>query len=311
MRPIEASNTPPSLEGEFRKAVNEGDAAIRDREDAIRRRDEALSYASRKSMRQSVFCHIPRTGGSSIWHELTECADRAGVPILDLYWLAKSKYGSIRFAYNVLVDHADVLSRSNTLIHLHTFHNISYFLRDEQTIYTTIVRDPVQRFCSDVAHLHNALLSFSETAREEFFAAVPWNSDLKALMIDGAASLDALLEMAIRESYFRFFYYHFFYAVLCAKPVPINQFEPPNDEAIENLARQIKDRFAYIGRYPEVAEAYHNIAGCFGLPHDRSESFTKHINRSDANQRILNSRERFADAFQHSYQLLAAAGLPF
>ncbi|HEX4415701.1 MAG TPA: hypothetical protein VH107_18860 [Lacipirellulaceae bacterium] len=109
-----------------------------------------------------------------------------------------------------MADHPDVLDGPNTLIHLHSLHNISYFLRDKRVTYTAIVRDPIERFCSDIAHLHNALLNFSEVAREDFLARMPWNTELKALMIDDSASLDNLLEMAAKESFFRFFYYHFF-----------------------------------------------------------------------------------------------------
>jgi hypothetical protein len=295
----------------YQDTIAERDSAIQNREDAIRLRDEVLEREARRSTRHFVFCHIPRTGGSSVWHALAECAAKTGVPILDLYWLSMSQYSSTGFAYNVLSDHAGILSRQSTLIHLHTFDNISYFLSEKEVIYTTIVRDPIDRFCSDVAHLHNALLKFSESAREEFFASVPWSPDLKSLMIDDAASLDALLELAARESFFRFFYFHFFFAVLCAKPLPIKEFEPPNEHAIKYLAGRIKERFAYIGRYPDVAESFHNIAECFGLPHDRDRPFTQHINRTDVNKSVQHSRERFAGAFQCSYQLLAAVGQTF
>jgi hypothetical protein len=284
------------------------------RNEDVRLRDEAMKLAdkSQHAVRHVVFCHIPRTGGSSVWHALAESAASAGVPIIDLYYLSQLNYGSTQFVYNVLADYRDLLKSTRAIIHLHTLHNIGYFLQDENIVYTTVVRDPIERFCSDVFHLHNALLTFTEAARQDFLNKMPWNSDFAAMMIDDTAPLDQLLEAAAEEPFFRFFYYHFFFGILCSKPVPTNQFQPPDGaDAIEDLARRVKQRFAYIGRYPDVAGSFHAIAESFGLPHDRSQPFSKHINHSGVNQKIQHSRQRFADTFRTSYQLLESIGISF
>ena len=287
---------------------------MRDRDEARQQRDEFGQRLIEVDTvaRHLVFFHIPRTGGSSIWHALADSAATIELPIVDLFYLSQLDYGSTEYALNVLADNRELLRRCDTLIHLHTPQNISYFLREDRIVYTTIVRDPIERFCSDVAHLHLVLPNFSEAARSEFLAKARWEQCFVDAMTDVAVPTDSLLEMAAEEPFFQYYYYHHFYGLMCEKPIPVRRLEAPADEnSIDELARAVRDKFAYVGRYPNVAGGFHDIADCFRLPHDRTDRFSHHINSSGMGQSVAQRRTRFGDAFQESYRLLSAIGVDF
>ena len=128
------------------------------------------------------------------------------------------------------------------------------------------MRDPIERFCSDVAHLHQVLPNFTETARSEFLAKARWEQPFVDAMTDVSVPTDSLLEMAAEEPFFRYYYYHHFYGLMWEKPIPVRRLEAPSDEnSIGELARLVRDKFAYVGRYPNVAKVFTilpNASGC-------------------------------------------------
>ncbi len=303
-----------ALEQDLQRIADERDEAVRERDEARQQRDEAREqlFALNPDARHLVFYHIPRTGGSSIWHALAGSAASIKVPIVDLFYLSQLDYGSTEYALNVLADHRELLKRCETLIHLHTPQNISCFLREDRIVYATIVRDPIERFCSDVAHLHQVLPNFTQAAQNDFLERARWAPRFVDAMTDVEVSTDTLLEMAAEEPFFRYYYYHHFYGLLCEKPIPVRRFEAPEDEnSSRMLARLVNEKFAYIGQYPNVAGGFHDIADRFRLPHDRADRFNHHINSSGMGQSASHRRARFGGAFQTSYQLLSAIGVEF
>jgi hypothetical protein len=295
-------------------AMRERDNAVRERNEALRERDQVLSrlVAMCKSARQLVFYHIPRTGGSSIWHALEACAARAGMPVLNLFYHAREDYGSPEYVYNVLTERQKYLQGCSTLIHLHTPHNISYFFEECNLTYATIVRDPVDRFISDICHLRRALPDMADAERQNLITNGRWQSTFADAMLDGNTPIGILLELGAQEPFFRDYYYHQFYGLLCQKPLPQITYQLPNGpEDIRTLAEQVRTKFAYIGQFPQVADSYHRIADLFSLPYDRDAEFTFHINKLDSHQIVPDRHERFAAAFQPDYDLLSALGITF
>ena len=115
-----------------------------------------------------------------------------------------------------------------------------------------------------------------------------------------------------QEPFFRDYYYHHFYGLLCQKPLPQVTYQlPKSPEDIRDLVEVVKTRFAYIGQFPQVADSYHRIAELFALPHDCDAEFAFHINKLDSHKIVPDRRERFADAFRTSYELLSALGIAF
>ena len=155
------------LQRQLYRVVDERDNAMRERNETLRQRDNVLSRlaALGHDARHLVFYHIPRTGGSSVWHALAACAAGAEVPIVDLFHQAREDYGSPEYVYNVLTERQKLLRNKSALIHLHTPHNISYFFEESNLLYATIVRDPVDRFISDVCHLRRALPDMADAQR--------------------------------------------------------------------------------------------------------------------------------------------------
>ncbi len=175
---------------ELCRAVDERDDALRERDVARQARDKALqqsneALADRDRLREQlerlthrprhlVFFHIPRTGGSSIWHALAAAADVADVPIVDLFHLARQDYGCSDQAYSVLTERQQFVRERSTLIHLLTPHNIGYFFDAANVVYATVVRDPIDRFLSDMCHLREALPQSTDGDRETFIRRAGW-----------------------------------------------------------------------------------------------------------------------------------------
>ncbi|HEY4233808.1 MAG TPA: hypothetical protein VGM76_10300 [Lacipirellulaceae bacterium] len=287
---------------------------MRERSSALRNCDEAPSRLAPTSSagRHLVFYHIPRTGGSSIWHALAASAACAEFPIVDLYHLAQKDYGSYEFTYNVLTERQKSLSNVTSLIHLHTPHNISYFLNEIDIVYATIVRDPIDRFISDVCHLHRAWPNIAEVLKRNLIRDAHWQPVFADAMLRRDIPIEAILDMAAQEPFFRYYYYHHFYGLLCQRLLPSLAFPVPESAAaIREVASLTQERFGYIGRYPQVGDSYHDIADLFKLPHDRGAEFTNHINRLDSHMLMPDRRERFGEAFRKSYDLLSHLGITF
>ena len=131
-------------------------------------------------------------------------------------------------------------------------------------------------------------------------------------MLDENTPIETLLELGAQEPFFRDYYYHQFYGLLCQKPLPQITYQlPRSPQDIRELAELVRTKFAYVGRFPQVAKCYHRIADLFALPNDRDAEFAFHINRLDSHQILPDRRERFAEAFQSSYDLLSALGISF
>jgi len=302
------------LQEQLYRVVDERDNAMRERNETLRQRDHVLSRlaALGHDARHLVFYHIPRTGGSSIWHALAASAAGAEVPVVDLFHHAREDYGSSDCVYNVLTERQKLLRERSALIHLHTPHNISYFFEEFNILYATIVRDPVDRFISDVCHLRRTLSNMADAERQTLITSARWQTAFADAMLAGNAPIDALLEMAAQEAFFRDYFYHHFYGLLCQKPLPQITYQlPQSSEDIRDLAEVVRTKFAYIGRFPQVADSYHRIAELFALPHDRDAEFAFHINKLDSHQIVPDRRERFAEAFRTSYELLSALGIAF
>src|SRR5262249_12044407 len=159
----------------------------------------------------------PRTGGSSIWHALASAAKAINLPIIDLFYLAQRDFGSTDLAYSVLAQERDRLQRTDSLIHLHTPHNISRFLREENIVYTTIVRDPVDRFISDICHLRRALPSIPEDARRSLFRRAQCHHKFVEAILGAERYIEPVVELAAQEPFFQNYYYFHFYTLLCGE----------------------------------------------------------------------------------------------
>jgi hypothetical protein len=95
-----------------------------------------------------LFVHIPRSGGSNLWHSSAQsffAADRS-IHILDIYHESLVRYGTIHETTRTIKD-LDLASFDRCLVHLHTSFGLWRLLEGDFT-YFTILRDPVERAIS-------------------------------------------------------------------------------------------------------------------------------------------------------------------
>lgn len=100
-----------------------------------------------------VFCHIPRTGGSSIWHQLAKLSGN-GLNIHDLFYETGQRYGGdLNFTRTVLGEDCSKLAipMDYRLVVLHHIHiPIGDLFQVRHPVYFTYVRYPLSRFISDL-----------------------------------------------------------------------------------------------------------------------------------------------------------------
>lgn len=100
-----------------------------------------------------VFCHIPRTGGSSIWHQLARLSGD-DLNIYDLFHETGQRYGGdLNFTRTVLSEDCSNLAipmDHRLVVHHHIHIRIGDIFQVRHPIYFTYVRDPLSRFISDL-----------------------------------------------------------------------------------------------------------------------------------------------------------------
>lgn len=100
-----------------------------------------------------VFCHIPRTGGSSIWHQLARFSG-SGLNVYDLFNETGQRYGGkLDFTRAVLSEDCNKLvipMDYRLVVHHHIHIRIGDLFHVRKPVYFTFIRDPLSRFISDI-----------------------------------------------------------------------------------------------------------------------------------------------------------------
>lgn len=100
-----------------------------------------------------VFCHIPRTGGSSIWHQLAMFSGN-GLNVYDLFHETGKRYdGELDHTRTVLSEDCDNLAIPmdyRLVAHHHIHIRIGDLFQARRPIYFTYIRDPLARLISDL-----------------------------------------------------------------------------------------------------------------------------------------------------------------
>ncbi|PYY81600.1 hypothetical protein DNK59_23260 [Pseudomonas sp. TKO26] len=236
-----------------------------------------------------MFFHIPRTGGSSVWHSLAVVAARQNKIIADLYHQSKEMVGH-PFAPNEAIQYFhDFLEKTNlcfdddVIYHHHTYHNVPYLLESDQIQRVTIIRDPVSRVISEAFHMRRFLRDehakivaghspggeyefhrekFGESLFNEFIAI---DSDPDALVLNFAR---------LHQNYYLSYFSHFLHP----------QLEPKvfDEHTALDLARQVCQAFIWVGKFP-ILDEFINVCGLLTDLDVSIEQDMQHItNSSDA-----------------------------
>jgi len=158
-----------------------------------------------------VYCHIPRTGGSSIWHQLAKLSGN-GLNVYDLFHETGLRYGGdLNFTRTVLSEDCNKLATPmdfNLAVHHHIHVRIGDLFQVRQPVYLTYIRDPLSRFISDLRW--NAQL-FKED-KQFFYQDSNYSRWIPYL--SGEASLMDLLQNELLLKPYLSFYLNWFWGLM-------------------------------------------------------------------------------------------------
>ncbi|MDE8345557.1 MAG: sulfotransferase family 2 domain-containing protein [Acidocella sp.] len=210
-----------------------------------------------------VFFHIPRTGGSSLWHSLSRLAGLHQIPAYDLYDHSRILTGS---PYHTLQALADLMPRAGQphapgIFHHHTRQNITAILSTDEHQYVTIIRDPVERLVSEISYLHSLIGSIPKTSPEFLLLTLLLSPETIAALFDPTVTMDDLLLRVAVEPFYKNYYINSFWQLLFGDTSPKPpRYETMPDAVIPALADVVIGRFAVVNHFPDIAQTYADTA---------------------------------------------------
>jgi hypothetical protein len=254
-----------------------------------------------------VFVHVPRTAGSSVWHHLAYQGADDQIGVYDIYHESIQRYGVPGCADRFLPDVLSQIDMPSCFFHHHSRDGIFEIFDAYETVFATLLRDPVDRFVSDVFHFRRFFRSAAATGQLSDGITEYWSKSFTASMTKIDLPIRELLDGAAREPSFRNFYVDFF-ASLCWNVPKRASAESPlrvySAQEIRHLAQEIRRRFQVIGWFGNLQSSFSEIQQAFSLPTD-SPPLTNTINTGHDRPKIRPSEwSRYAAAFHADYQLL-------
>jgi hypothetical protein len=249
-----------------------------------------------------VFFHIPRTGGSSVWHALAAIADLQGIPIVDLYHEALVKFSDSSKTLEAVSDRQKLLRARTCLIHHHTEIKIQNYF-DNQPLYATIVRDPFKRFVSDIKHL-SAIMRSGNQSKEKLLN----NLDFMCHLGNHSLDIHSLIDIYSKTDYFRNYYRNWFGSLLLGR----NGFG--DDEDIKDaddplFAAFVLSAFKSISCFNDLNAALIATANSFGFPFDNVR--LGHLNATSKQDAFNSMRSKYAHYFEKDYAFLESIGFRY
>ncbi|MGI4836545.1 MAG: glycosyltransferase family 2 protein [Janthinobacterium lividum] len=272
-----------------------------------------------------IFFNMGRTGGSAVWNVLAPLATKHAVRVIDLYEQSLSDFGT-PFLAQQAVRKAQLEAPSlkwgneSPFLHHRTRQNIEAALPSEARNYVTLLRDPVERFLSDVFHVRKLMGECADlpAASLRSQAEISWyrkvfGESLYALFIQPDADLDELVLEASRCPYYENFYFNAFWSLLISPAigeVPEYFSGVIDDQARLELLGAVHQRFAFIGIYPQLKQAISSISFLLGVPLDPGVDFFKTHAASSKPDLRRETLEKLCVANQDEYRLLAMFKTP-
>jgi hypothetical protein len=255
-----------------------------------------------KSAKHFVFYHIPKTGGSSVWHALAAEADLQAIPIIDLYHEAKVKFSDSSKTLETISDRQRLLRQRTCLIHHHMEIKIQNYF-DSPPLYATIVRDPFDRFLS---HLN----FFSKERRSLGSGGNVMLDPVEMLKVIDDRSKDtySLIDICSGSDYYQNYFRIWFGKLLLGR----NGFG--GDEDIKDVhdpcfPAYVRKVFKNISCFTDLSKALSEIASSFGLPHGNVK--LGHMLKAAKDHVPENARLKYISRFEKDYRFLEEIGFRY
>ncbi|WP_240648041.1 glycosyltransferase family 2 protein [Pararobbsia silviterrae] len=199
------------------------------------------------------------------------------------------------------------------IYHHHTREHIAAALPENERFYTTIVRDPVERMISELFHIRRLVAHGAQMPEvymlykgEIGFYRSVLGEALFELMRTPGADPNEMARLAMQRDYYKNFYFNVFWSVLfgpSADGTPA-ALGPVDDARRWQLASEVRRRFLYVGRFPQLLETVQAITYLLGVRFDASTQFDHVRNGSEKLPLSDETMEMLYRANEDEYRLL-------
>ena len=254
-------------------------------------------------LKNCVFIHLPRTGGSSIWHSLVATAAGQKRGICDIYHETRKAFGGPVKGAQLVTTLRQRIGDMPCLFHHHTDEAILDCFSPGESALATVLRDPVDRFVSEVFHSRGFLQSCTD---RDFVAYHErhWGRSYVRALLDSRIKSKQLLDVAATVRFFHNYYTKYFSSLLGFRQSSDKLSTDLSGSYLRLLADAIRAQFDTIGLFEDLQSEYSNILTAFELG-DGSERLDRTINMA-ANRRRLpaSDQRRYRRHFRSDYALL-------
>jgi hypothetical protein len=266
--------------------------------------------------RNLVFFHFLRCGGSSVWAALWNQARTLGVPFLDIYHEARVKHGNNLACENVFRGNAHVLNHKVVIMHHHVPVCLEPFLGNNISFFT-VVRDPVDRFLSELRHCVGLLRmhridpvhELGTINAETEIEGSGWPQKLIQMARLHHTTFEELITQALQYEHFRSYYKLWFARLLNVKPHQSwYGVSRTNRYNVDEIVSAIERKFVGVYDFRNLKQAVDSMANKMGIPGANSGL---HLNATSPSETNQINRYRLAESFKNEYALLRKIGIEF